>query len=74
MYCLQIFMYIYFCMNLMGRRKMEKMGSKVARFILLPPPPRVKFSLQNNFVRDDFRVGNRPFGVCIPSRVLRTLK
>jgi hypothetical protein len=35
------FMYIYFCMNLMGRRKMGEMGLKMARSIPLPPPCKI---------------------------------
>ena len=48
------------------------MGLKMARSNLLPP--RVKFNLQNMLIRGDFLDGNRPLGVCIPSRVLRTQK
>ncbi len=70
---LLIFIYIFFRMISMGKRKMEKMGSKVARSSSLPPPS-VKFSLQCSFGSGDFQRGNRLLDVCIPSRVLRTQK
>jgi len=50
-------------MNLMGIRKMGEMRLKMASSDS-SPPPRVKFSLQSDFVKGDFRVGNRLLGIC----------
>lgn len=49
-------------MNLMGIRKMGEIGLKMAPSDSLPP--HVKCSLRRDFVRGDFRVGNRLLGVC----------